>query len=70
MDNDEICFLATTSRLVLGPTQPLHQLAPGALIPGVKWPGHEADPLPLSSGKVKNVWSYASTPSMSSWHGA
>jgi hypothetical protein len=29
---------------------------------GVKWPGGEADHSSLSSGKVKNVWNYTSTP--------
>jgi hypothetical protein len=30
--------------------------------PGVEWPGHEADHSPPSSAKVKNAWSYTSTP--------
>jgi hypothetical protein len=30
--------------------------------PGVKWPGREADHSPPSSAKVKNAWSYTSTP--------
>jgi hypothetical protein len=30
--------------------------------PGVKQLGHEADHSPSSSGKVKNAWSYTSTP--------
>jgi len=29
---------------------------------GVKWPCREADHSPQSSAKVKNVWSYTSTP--------
>jgi hypothetical protein len=29
---------------------------------GLKWPGHEANHWPPSSAKVKNVWSYTSTP--------
>jgi hypothetical protein len=34
----------------------------GALSPGVKRPGREADHLPLSNAEVKNTWSYTSTP--------
>jgi hypothetical protein len=37
--------------------------ASGALIPGRKWPGCEADHSPPSSAEVKNAWSYTSTPS-------
>jgi hypothetical protein len=36
---------------------------------GVKRPGREADPAPLSSAEVKNVWRYTSTPNNSSWRG-
>jgi hypothetical protein len=49
------------SRLALGPTQPPIQWVPGALSPGVKWPGHEADYSPPSSAEVKNAWHYMST---------
>jgi hypothetical protein len=49
-------------RMALGPTQPLIQWVPGALSLGVKWPGHEADHSPSPSAKVKNEWSYTSTP--------
>jgi len=31
----------------------------------VKWLGHEADHLPLSSAEIKNAWRYTSTPHMS-----
>jgi len=38
---------------------------------GVKWPGREDDCSPLPNAKVRNAWSYTSTPqTMSSWHGA
>jgi hypothetical protein len=56
-------FLFTTaSRMALGPTQPPIQWVPGALSLGVKQLGHEADHSPPSSAKVKNAWSYTSTP--------
>jgi hypothetical protein len=55
-------FLITMSRLALGPTQPPIQWMPGALSLGVKQPGCEADHSPPSSAKVKNAWSYTSTP--------
>jgi hypothetical protein len=51
-----------TSRLVLGPTQPPIQWVPGTLSPGVKQMGCEAHRSPPSSAKVKNEWSYTSTP--------
>jgi len=31
----------------------------GALSPGVKWPGCEADHSPAPSAKVKNVWRHS-----------
>jgi hypothetical protein len=34
----------------------------GALSPGIKRPGREADHSPPSSAEVKNAWSYISTP--------
>jgi hypothetical protein len=57
-------FLITMSRWALGPTHPPIQWIPGALSLGVKWPGCEADHSPPSSSKVKNVWSYTSTPAV------
>jgi hypothetical protein len=47
-------FFATMCRLAL------------ALTLGIKWPGHEAYYSPASSAEVKNVWSYASPPNVSS----
>jgi hypothetical protein len=43
-------------------TQPPIQWVPGALSLGVKRSGREADHSPPSSAKVKNAWSYTSTP--------
>jgi hypothetical protein len=34
----------------------------GALSPGVKWPGREADHSPPTSAEVKRMWIYTSTP--------
>jgi len=42
---------------------------PGALFPGVKRPGREADHSPHSSAEVKNALCYTSTHLTSSWHG-
>jgi hypothetical protein len=39
-----------------------YPLGTGALSQGVKWLGNEADHSPPSSAKVKNAWSYTSTP--------
>jgi hypothetical protein len=48
--------ITTTSRSVLGPTQPLIQWLPGALSVGVKRPGREADHSPPpSSAEVQNA---------------
>jgi hypothetical protein len=37
-------------------------LVPGALFPGLKLPGREADHSPAASAEVKNKWIYTSTP--------
>jgi hypothetical protein len=42
--------------------QPPIQWEPGALSLVVKLPGREADHSPPSGAKVKNSWSYTSTP--------
>jgi hypothetical protein len=47
--------LSTASRPALGPIQPLIQWVLGALLPGVKQPGHEADHSPPYNAAVKNV---------------
>jgi hypothetical protein len=53
-----------SSRVALGPTQPPIQWAPGALSPGVKRPGPEADQSPPTSAEVKKMWLYISTKSL------
>jgi hypothetical protein len=57
-----IFLFTTVSRTALGPTQPPIQGVPGAPSVGVKWPECEADHSPTSSAKIKNEWSYTSTP--------
>jgi hypothetical protein len=53
---------STSSRPTLGPTQPPIQWVPGALSPGVKRPGCEADHSAPTSAEVKKMWIYTSTP--------
>jgi len=62
-------LLTPTSTPDMGPTQTPIQRVSAALSPGAKQPGHEGDLSPPSSSKVKNAWSYTSTPTMSSWRG-
>jgi hypothetical protein len=54
-------LFSTSSRPALGPTQPPIQWVPGALSPGVKRQGREADHSPLASAEVKKMI-YTSTP--------
>jgi hypothetical protein len=49
-------FISTSSRPVLGPTQPPIQWVPGALSPGGKQPGREAGHSPPTSAEVKKTW--------------
>jgi hypothetical protein len=58
----------TVTRPALVPTQPTIQWVPGALSPGVKQQGHEADHSPPSSAEVKNGGAIPSLPHASSWH--
>jgi hypothetical protein len=58
----QLPFIDTPSRPAQEPTRPPVQCVPKALIPRVKRPGRGADQSPPSSAKVKNAWSYASTP--------
>jgi hypothetical protein len=48
-------------RPALGLTQPPKQGVPGALSPGVKRPGREADHSPPTSAEAKKMWIYTST---------
>jgi hypothetical protein len=54
-------IFTTSSRLALGPTQPPIQWVSGALSPGVKRLGREADQSPPITAKVKKMWTYTST---------
>jgi hypothetical protein len=53
---------STSSRSVLGSTQPPTQLVPGALSLVVKRLGGEADHSRPTSAEVKKMWIYTSTP--------
>jgi hypothetical protein len=53
---------STCQQLALGPTQPPVQWLPEALSLGVKRLGCDADHSPPPNAKVKNSWSYTSTP--------
>jgi hypothetical protein len=53
-----------------GPTQPPIQWVPGALSPGVKRPGREADHSLPASAEVKKMWISTSTPPTPSWRSA
>jgi hypothetical protein len=58
----EFFFFTIESRPALRPTQPPIQWVQEAPSLGVKRPGREADHSPPSCAKVKNAWSYTSTP--------
>jgi hypothetical protein len=58
----KIFLFSTSSRPVLGPTQPPIQWVLGALSLGVKRLGCEADHSVPTSAEVKNTWIYTSTP--------
>jgi hypothetical protein len=70
MAEQEICLFSAASRLALGRTQPPIQWVPGALSPGVKWQGYEADHSRPSSAKVKNGGAMPPLPHMSAWYGS
>jgi hypothetical protein len=50
------------ARPALGPNQPPIQWERGALSPGVKLPGHEADHSPSAGAELKKMWIYTSSP--------
>jgi hypothetical protein len=52
----------TASRPSLEPTQPPIQWISRTFIPDIERPEREADHSPPTSAKVKNSWSYTSTP--------
>jgi hypothetical protein len=54
-----------TSRPALGPTQSASQCLPGNITPEINLPVYAADYSHPSSTKVKNAWSYTSTPPVS-----
>jgi hypothetical protein len=51
----------TSSRQALGSTKPPIQWVPGAISPGIKRPGREADHSPPASIEVNKMWIYTST---------
>lgn len=51
----EMRFNSQHPKTSLGTNQPPIQWVSGAISPGVRQPGHEADHLPQSTAKVKNV---------------
>jgi hypothetical protein len=55
-------IISTSSRPALNTKQTRIQWVPGALYPGVKRPGREADYSPRTSAEVKKMWIYISTP--------
>jgi hypothetical protein len=55
-------LFSTSSRPALGSTQPPIQWVPGALFPGVKRPGREADHSPPASAEAKKNWIYTTSP--------
>jgi hypothetical protein len=63
----EFFLFATPFTQALGPTQPPIQLVAGAPSLGLKQPRREAGYTHSSSVEVKKVWSYTSTPQMSSY---
>jgi hypothetical protein len=61
-------FITYTPAMEL--THSLIQWVPGAVSPGVKWQGPEADHTPPSSVEVKNVATISPLLHTSAWHSA
>jgi hypothetical protein len=55
-------FYSTSSRPALGSTQSPIKCAPGALSPGIKRQGREADHSTPASSEVKKMWIYTTSP--------
>jgi hypothetical protein len=62
-----IFLFSIASILALGLTQPPIQRVPGALSPGVKRQGREADRSPTTNAEVKNGGVIPPLPHISSW---
>jgi hypothetical protein len=58
----KIFLFSTSSRPALESTQPSIRWVLGALSPGVKRPGREADHSAPTSAEVKKIYIYTSTP--------
>jgi hypothetical protein len=65
-----ILFFSTVFRPALGRTQSPSQWVLGALSPGLKRQGREADHSSPSSAEVRSDGSIPSLPYISSWHSA
>jgi hypothetical protein len=63
-------LFSTSSRPVLGTTQPPIQLVQGALSPGVERPGREADHSPPTSAESRKCGSIHALPHTPSWRSA
>jgi hypothetical protein len=63
-------IFSTSSRPVLGPTQPPIQWVLGPLYPGVMRPGRQADHSPPTSAEVKKCGSIHPLPPTPSWRSA
>jgi hypothetical protein len=55
-------LFATSPKLLWSPPNVLSNEYGGALSPGIKPPGREADHSPPASAEVKKMWIYTSTP--------
>jgi hypothetical protein len=59
----KIYRFSTSSKPAPGPTQPpIQWVGVGALLPGEKQTGHEADHSSPTTAEVKKMWIYISTP--------